>query len=313
MRRIVLLALFLAVCSTAAHAQFGRLKNAVSNAVQSRQDQAPAQQNVVVPFTPDVVNRYLTALAARQEAMRNLARENSSTGRYFAAVIVRDSLIRRHNLFNADSGPDYDRYRQLMAAYQRGDTTAGHAMTDLAHEIDPTRIQIPESDWSAQRAGNARLDSTMKRAGGFSDAEWGYVNDLMPRVVAMMAYNAARDDSMVTAIAQNTSITEDEVRAVRARRVELSQALGMSWKSVSGLERAAREASEFQKDFENPYASCIQREMQPIMQEADRRRSELEAAQKNGETQKLMDFANRMSAAQMAASQKCAPLLNQGQ
>jgi hypothetical protein len=45
-----------------------------------------------------------------------------------------------------------------------------------------------------------------------------------------------------------------------------------------------------------------------MMDEADRRKAEFEAAQKSGDINKLVDYANRLSQAQIAANQKCAPL-----
>lgn len=318
MRRSVVFAAAVAigVLPTTAAAQFGRIKSRITGAVQP-QAQAQATQIVVVPITEDVVTRYLKAVAVRDQAIQNLARENSDAGRYFAAVMRRDSLIRRENDFRAETGPDWERYKQLEASMQAGDTAAIGAMSRLQRAIDPSQVSIPPTDWNAQKAGNAKLDSTMKVAGGFSDGEWGYVNDQIPRVLAQMTNTGAAEDTAVARIAQSYTITPDEVRAIRARRIELARALRYPYRTdqqIAFANNPARESTgQNGAPATNTYAGCLAHELEPFQRESERRKTEFETAQKNGDTQKLMEFAQRFMVAQQAAAQKCAPLLNQGQ
>jgi hypothetical protein len=297
-------------------AQFGRIKNRIAGAVAPQAQQAAARQVVVVPITPDVVNRYFKALAARDQALASVARENSSTGRFFAARLKRDSLQRRQNDFRAETGPDWTRYQQLLADQQKGDTSAVSALMRLQASMDPDQVTIPDGDWNAQRAGNVKLDSVMKIASGLSDGEWGYVNDQIPRIAYMMAHNGALDDTTVARIAQSSSVTPDEVKVVRARRVELARAFTVSYRSDEQIKRVESPETETAKSDSmataNSYNGCMVHELAPIQAEGERRRAELETAQKNGDTQKLIEFGQRVATAQQAAMQKCAPLLNQG-
>lgn len=296
--------------------QLGGLRRRAQEAVRPQPQQAAAQQAVVVPLTSDVVTNYLKGLEARRQAMRTLARENSAIGQYFAAVLKRDSLQYRQNEYRAETGPDFEKSRQIHAAMQRGETNAYQDLDRLQRSIDPDQVDIPSADWSAQRQGNGRLDSAAMIGSGFSAAEWAYVGDLVPRVVGLMAHNGAVDDSMTVSIGRSVNIKPEEVVIVRASRVELSRALLIGYRTEAQIAAQKENARQEERAEEanadaNTYNGCLANEMKPIQEEAERRRAELETAQKNNDTAKLMEFANRVMVVQTAAAQKCAPLLNQ--
>jgi hypothetical protein len=309
-------AVLLVVIPQSLTAQLGGLRRRAVEAVQPKPQQAQAVQVVVVPITNDVITNYLKALDARQQAMRTLARENSPIGRYFAATVKRDSLQRRQNEYKAETGPDFERASQLQAVIQRGDANAYKDLDQLQRSLDPSQVEIPEADWNAQRQGNNQLDSIAMTGGGFSAGEWAYVNDKFPPLVGQMSWHGAVDDSLVKAIAQSMAVAEGEVRLVRARRVELARALAMGYRTDAMIAKEKEDAKRSEETANgqqnaNTYNGCLQAELKPMQEEAERRKTELETAAKNEDIAKLTEWANRVMAYQTAATQKCAPLLNQ--
>lgn len=317
MRRLSFVALALVMIPFASHAQIGgRIRSTVTGAVTGQQQQkaaAGATQLVVIPITPEVVASYEKALAARQLEMQRMARENSPTGRYFAARLARDSAARRRHDFESGVGPDYQRAQQLQAAMMQGDANASTALTRLHTEVNGDEPDLPQTDWNAQQSANAHLDSIMMEGAGMSAGEWAYTNDVMLKLVNWTANSAVGEDTVVQRIAQSAQVTAAEVRAVGARRIELARALAQPYETDAELAAANQPALDpaASADPNARYNACQQTEMKPIMDEAERRKTELETAAKNNDTTKLMDFANRMVAAQQAATLKCAPLLEQ--
>lgn len=288
----------------------GRIRSAVSNAARPQQASQRAVQMVVVPITPQVVANYEKGFAARDQEMRRLAQEHTPLGQYYAARMRRDSAERRYAAYNAQTGPDYERAQQLMAAMQRGDTTAPMKLAQLGTEVS-TMPDVPEVDWSAQQAANAHMDTVMMQGAGYDAGEWAYLIDKVPPVVGLLA-NTGTADTVVARVAQTVNITPDEVRAIGVRRVELARALGWSAQTDEDLARASKPATENPaNDPSKNYNACMAEGIKPIQEEAERRKAELEAAQQAGDMTKLVDFANRVTAAQQAATVKCAPLLNQ--
>jgi hypothetical protein len=293
------------------HAQIGgRIRSTVTNATRTQQQPAGPAALVPVPINAQVVTNYEKALGARQREIQRLSQENTEVGRYYAAQQRKEAAQQRENEYNAGRGPDAQRYQQLLAAMQQGDTTAVPKMTQLLQSIQDT-VTVPELDWSTQQSANAHLDSLMMQASGYSAGEWAYLNDKLPGIVGYVAENNAKDDSVVTRLAQTYSITPAEVRAINARRIELARGYGWPFRTDEQLAEAGRPAKPAPaEDPTKNYNACLTQEMKPIMDEADRRKAELDAAQQAGDMTKLVEFANRVSQAQMAATQKCAPLMN---
>ena len=112
-------------------AQLGGLRRRAQEAVTPKPAQQAAVQPVPVTITDDVLSRYMRGLAARERALREKSRENSDIGRYFAAVVRRDSLQRRQNEYRAETGPDWERAQQLRAAMMQGDASASRSLQEL--------------------------------------------------------------------------------------------------------------------------------------------------------------------------------------
>lgn len=311
MRRLVLatLATALTFSASTSHAQIGRIRSAVT-AVTQPQPAGPVRP-VVIPITDQVVTAYLNALKARNQEIRKLAREDSPTGRYYAAVLQRDSIARRNNDFKAETGPDWDRHVQLAAASARGDTGAARAMVALEAALD-THVDVPENDWNTQKAANAHMDTVMMTGSGLSAGEWAYLWDPMAKLVGWVAL-AGVSDSSVAQIEQNMLLKPAEIRAVGARRIELARVA--AWPYRTDVQIAAGPASDTGRARKtvdtNTYSGCLTNELKPLTDEAERRKDEFEAVQKNGgDMSKLLEFTNRFMVAQQAATEKCGPLLN---
>jgi hypothetical protein len=296
--------------TTATHAQIGRIRSTVT-AVTQPHPAGPAKP-VVIPITAQEVTNYEKALAAMNRERERLARENTPAGRYYAAQFRKEAFNRRVAEYQAKRGPDYEREQQLYARVSRGDTTANEAYSH-SHDWQSDDPQLPQLEWSDQQAATAHMDSVMMQAAGYSAGEWMYLGEKIP-VVAWYVTEQTATDSTVTEMSQRFGLKPAEIRAITSRRIEIARANGWPFKTDEQIAQEAAEERERPRreaaatDPTKDYAACIQQELKPIMDEADRRKDEFEAAQKSGDMTKLVDFANRVSAAQMAATQKCAPL-----
>jgi hypothetical protein len=176
---------------------------------------------------------------------------------------------------------------------------------------------LPETDWNAQRDGNAVLDSiTVVGSGGLSAGQWMYLGCTLPRIVSLMSHNGAVDDSMVTAIARtDPTMTREQVIAVRARRVELARAHAFGYRTDDQIARAAEEARRQETANQGPdtstYNGCLTVDMKVVSDSMASRQAEIEAATQRNDIAKLTEISNHIMALQQKAQQKCAHLLNQ--
>jgi hypothetical protein len=310
MRHLALatLATALTLSASTSHAQIGRIRSAVT-AVTQPHPAGPAKP-VVIPITDQVVTAYLNALKARNQEIQKLAREDSPTGRYYAAILQRDSLARRNNDFKAETGPDWDHHVQLAAASARGDASAARELNALEASLD-THVDVPENDWNTQKAANAHMDTVMMTGSGLSAGEWAYLWDPMAKLVGWVA-QAGVSDSTVAQIEQNMLLKPAEIRAVGARRIELARVAAWPYRTDAQIAAGSDDTGRARKTVDtNTYSGCLTTELKPVTDEAERRKDEFEAIQKSGgDMSKLLEFTNRFMVAQQAATEKCAPLLN---
>ena len=300
--------------------QLGGLRRRAQEAVTPRQEAPKAVQPIPVTITDDVITRYLRGLGAREQAMREKARENSDVGRYFAAVIRRDSLQRRQNEYRAETGPDWERAQQFRAAMQQGDAAAGQRIQELERSLDPSKVTLPEADWNAQREGNTAFDSLAMVGSGFSAGQWAFIIDEIPPIVSAMSHHGALADSLVNEIVkQKETRTAAQVVAVRARRVELARALLFGYRTDAMIAaEAAREQESARRQREaeagpdpKTYNGCLTIEMKAVSDSMAARQAEIDAAAQRNDVAKLTEISNQIAALQQKANQKCAPLLNQ--
>ena len=295
--------------------QLGGLRRRAQEMVTPKPQQREAVQPVPVNLNDDVLTRYLKGLAARNEAMRRLARENTPIGQYFAAVVKRDSLQRRQNDYRAETGPDWARSQQLQAAMMQGNTDAARQHQQLQAEMDPNKVELPQADWNAQKEGNYQLDSIAMVGGGFSAGEWAYIIDQVPPLLGLMTFDGAETDSLINAIVlAKRNISADQVKAVRARRLELARALVMSYRTDAMIAREGderRRAGRSNEPDPKTYNGCLTIEMKPVSDSMAKRQPEIDEAAKRNDVAKLSEIAGQLAVLQSAAAQKCAPLLNQ--
>ena len=308
MRRFILatLATVLILPLSTTHAQIGgRIRSAVTNAARPQQAQGPAKM-APFPITAQTIANYEKALVARDQEFQRISRENTPIGQYYAAELRYQAAERRRDAYNAKTGPDYERAARLLGAMQQGDTLAPPLLAQLTNEVTnlPPR---PELDWSTQQAANAHLDTVTMKAGGFDAGQWAYVGEKIPMVTQHLA-NSGVSDTVVERVAQTFGLTPAEVRAIGARRIELARGLGIPFKTDEQLANGGRE-TEPAADPTKDYNACMTQQLKPLMDEAERRKAEFEAAQRNGgDMSKLLDFTARLNDAQLAAMEKCAPL-----
>lgn len=301
-------------------AQLGGLRRRAQEMVTPKPAQQAAVQPVPVTITDEVLSRYLRGLAARERALQEKSRESSDIGRYFAAVVRRDSLQRRQNEYRAETGPDWQRAQQLRAAMMQGDAGAARSLQELEASIDPSKVTIPEADWNAQREGNQKMDSIAIVGSGFDAGQWAFIIDEVPPIVAAMSHDGALTDSDVNGIvAGKQTRTAPQVIAVRARRVELARALLFRYRTdamiaaeVAQKEEAARQqrAAEAGPD-PRTYNGCMTLAMKTVGDSMAKRQPEIDAASARNDVAKLSEIANQVALFQQKTTEKCAPLLNQ--
>ena len=137
-------------------------QNANQAATCASSDQSRASAAEV---TDDVVARYLRTLDARSAEVRRIARENTPEGRYYARVLLHDSLARRHAAFQRHYGPDWERYQRLHNTLSSTDASTTYQAIESS--IDEGQVDMPELDWNGQESANQRIDGVALQAGGF--------------------------------------------------------------------------------------------------------------------------------------------------
>lgn len=227
-----------------AHAQLGGLvkKKAVEKvtgkkdtvAVAGAKEKCDASSIVI---TTDVVDRYLKGMVAREAMMQKLAKEPGPTGGYYAAWLKRRAIQDRKDIYDLHRGPDWEKHQALYKRVMAGDSTAFKPYAAFSETINPNKVEIPELEWEAHKKGNARMDSTLKVAGGFSDCDWLWLSERLPRIVGVMAGDQEDKEKDYTG-----SGSAKEVAAVKTRFPELARGLG--YKIVSPEDKARLKKEE---------------------------------------------------------------------
>jgi hypothetical protein len=270
MRRLLPLSLaftMLFVALPDAHAQLGGLvKKKATEKVTGKKDTVatagakPAKAKCdasKMVITSDVVDRYLRGFAARDAMEQKLAKEPGPTGAYYAAVFKRQALEKRKLEFDLRRGPDWQKYEALQKRVMEGDTSAITAYATFPQSIDPNSVEIPQLAWEDQQKANARMDSTVKATGKFSDCDWLDLGERFPRIVAILIQDPNARDFQGWG-------TASEGAAVKPRVVELGRALG--FKAAESPEVTARRAQLAREDSAkaaapptsgNAYVDCL--------------------------------------------------------
>lgn len=338
---LVLIVLWAAV-PAAAQGILGRVRDRARQAVTPNRQPAtcsPSDYNRAVntEVSDDAVTRYLRAMQARTDEMRHLAQDNSDQGRYFAAVLLRDSLARRHAMFRRHVGPDWARYQQLQSAPPSTDASVNmrnfQAMGQVERSIDESQVQLPNLDWNTQQSANGHLDDVARQAGNFGICDWTVLVDIVPQVTQALSDDRSqgRPERAITdfQIGRSSGLHQGELRAIRAHAADLAQALAIDYPSDADL--AAAQAQRAQQDSaQNAMAAwqaCRQRAMGPAgnpmagMNQDSMRAwaAQAEDARKRGDQATMMAIAAKMQAAMMPgmmqqgmamqqAQQQCGPM-----
>ncbi len=287
----------------------------------SSSDQSRA--SAALSITGDFVTRYLRGMQARQTEIRRLAGENSQTGRYFAATLLRDSLARRHAMYRHHFGPDWDRYQQLMNRPPSTDAQVNMrnytAAAQIERDLDESRAQVPDVPWDQMQAANNRLDEVARQAGGFSACDWGASLEVIPGVVQFIAQDRrenrpARVASDFPVVGRSSGLRESELTEIRAHASELALALGVDYPSDAELAAAQRETAsrDSMTNAMNAWQACQQRFMgsgaSPTMgvsQDSMRAwAAQAEDARKRGDQAAMMAIGTKMAMAMSPGMQQ---------
>ncbi|MFI5280014.1 MAG: hypothetical protein ACHQU1_05945 [Gemmatimonadales bacterium] len=340
----MLLAL-LAVGSSRAGAQgiLGRVRDRARQAVtgnQTPQTCAPSDYNRAVQsdIGEDVVTRYTRALAARNAEIQRTAGTNTPEGRYFAAMLRRDSLASRHAAFRRHVGPDWARYQAIQSRPPSTDYNVNvrNALEGAQVEqgIDENRVEMPTLDWNTQQSANVRIDNAAYQAGNFDVCGWAVAVDVIPQVVGGICQDRSegKADRGATEfiIGRQSGLRTGELRAIHAHALELARGLNLDCPSDEELAAMRRERAQ-QDSTRNAVAAwqaCQQRNAGAAMNaqsmgvNPDSMRiwqQQLEDAQKRGDQSTIMAIGMKMgmamapgmqqrAAAQQQASQQCGPM-----
>jgi hypothetical protein len=312
MRRLLPLSLaftMLFVALPDAHAQLGGLvKKKATEKVTGKKDTVatagakPAKAKCdasKMVITSDVVDRYLRGFAARDAMEQKLAKEPGPTGAYYAAVFKRQALEKRKLEFDLRRGPDWQKYEALQKRVMEGDTSAITAYATFPQSIDPNSVEIPQLAWEDQQKANARMDSTVKATGKFSDCDWLDLGERFPRIVAILIQDPNARDFQGWG-------TASEGAAVKPRVVELGRALG--FQAAESPEVKARRAQLAKEDSAkaaapatsgNPYVDCLGKVQAEYMKAHQK---EFDAATEKEDVTTLIRLSQ---AATAEAMQKC--------
>ena len=139
-----------------------------------------------IVITNEVVDCYLKSLSAREAAVQKLAKEPGTTGQYYSAVLQRQAIQKRKDVFEQQQGPTSPSTRQSRSGsryrYGRRSGPGRLVCVDGA-----SSVPLPQLDWQSQQNASATMDSTMRTAGAFSPCDWQDVGERIPRLVQIMA------------------------------------------------------------------------------------------------------------------------------
>jgi hypothetical protein len=294
-----------------AHAQLGGLKKKVADKVTGRDTVAvagtakPKCDASSMVITNDVVDRYIKSMAARDAQMEKLAKEPGKTGAYYAAVLKQQAVRRRKAEYDLHKGPDWEKHKVLQKRLMSEVMSAKDATPTikendaLTESLNPSRVEIPEIDWETQKKGNARIDSTMMVAGGFSACDWKDLGEKMPRLVGTLANDPNTKDLQGFGTAKDAAV-------IRPRLAELTRAMGMEYVSpedkvrLEADRKAEQEEAAKPPSSGNPQTDCM---MAAQVKWQKAHQPELEAASKAKDMNAIMRLNGELSA-EMA---KCSP------
>jgi hypothetical protein len=253
-------------------------------------------------ITGDVVDRYLKSQAAAGAEMQKLAREPGKTGAYYSALLQQQAITRRKAEYDLHRGPDWEKHKALEKRYM-SEATAGKDPTPTMHEdhaliesLNPGRVQVPELEWEDQQKASARVDSTMRVAGGFSQCDWTDLGERLPRMVGLLVNDPKTKDFQGYG-------TEKDAAAIRPRVPELARAMGMTYVSPEDKARLKKEeddakaAAAAPRTTGDPRLDC----MAKVQGEwAKRHKAEMDAAQEKEDVATLMKLSMEMNSEAMA-------------
>lgn len=328
-----------------AHAQgiLGRVRDRARQAVtgnQTPQTCSPSDYNRAVnaDVGEDVVTRYGRALGARNAEIRRIAAANSPEGRYFAAMLRRDSLERRHAAYRRHTGPDWARFQQLQSQPPSMDPQVNmqrqRQAAAIEQSIDEDQVQMPPLDWNAQQSANARIDNAAYQEGGFDVCGWTVAVDVIPQVVGAICQDRSEGKPERGAtefiVGRPSGLRAGELRAIRAHALELARSLNLDCPTDEELAAMRRERAR-QDSIQNAMAAweaCQQRAQQGVSSPGgmgvnpDSMRvwqQQIEDADKRGDQATVMRLGMRVAQAMQAggagqriqamsqASQACGP------
>lgn len=290
----------------ATHAQLGGLKKKVVDKATGRDTVAVAGKGTAKPkcdassmvITSDVVDRYLKGLAAQEALMQKLAKEPGPTGAYYAAVLKRQAVQRRRDEYDLHRGPDWQKQQALTKRLMAGDTAAIRASATLGESLEPSHVEVPQLSWDDQQQGNARMDSTMKAAGQFTDCDWLSLGERLPRLAWTLI-----DDPDSKAFKDWG--TASEAAAVRPRVVELARAMQIKYVSPADKARLAKEEADAKAAAAappttgDPFLDCVAKAQ---AEWAKRHKAEMDKAQESQDVAALMSISIQMN---QEAAAKC--------
>ncbi|MFI5207065.1 MAG: hypothetical protein ACHQX4_03515 [Gemmatimonadales bacterium] len=316
----------------------GRVRDRARQAVtgnQTPQQCGPTDYNraVQADVGEDVVTRYVRALAARTAEIQRIAATNTPEGRYFAAMLHRDSLARRHAAYRRHVGPDWARYQAIQSLPMNATDPnvylqRSRDMAQIEQDIDENRVQMPSLDWNTQQSANARIDNAALQAGSFDICGWAVVVDIIPTVVQGVAADRrdGRPDRGATEfmVGGQSGLGAGELRAIRAHAADLASALGEDYPSDAELAEAQRQHAQ-QDSAQNAmtaWQACRQRFMGPaggspmmgVSQDSMRIwQQQMEDAQKRGDQAAMMALGMKVAGAMQPGMQQQAMAMAQAQ
>lgn len=306
MRRSLPACLALVLLLTAvplAHAQLGGLKKKATKLVTGKDTVAVAGQGAAQPkcdassmvITTDVVDHYLLSMAARDAEMKKLAKEPGKTGAYYAALLKRQEVVRRKAEYDLHRGPDWDKAKALKQRLIKGDGTAAREQAALEESLQPGRVEQPEPDWENVAKGSARVDSTMRVAGGFSVCDWKDLSERLPWMVGLLLDDPNTKDLQGFGTAKDAAV-------IRPRLPELAQALQLTLVTAEDRARlqadaeadakAKKEAEEQGPTTGDAEADCKTRVQ---MKWAKDHEKELDAAQKKQDMTTMLRLSQELN------------------
>ena len=306
-------------------------QNANQAATCASSDQSRASAAEV---TDDVVARYLRTLDARSAEVRRIARENTPEGRYYARVLLHDSLARRHAAFQRHYGPDWERYQRLRSAPPSTDANVMmrnmQAANQVEQDIDENRVRVAEVEWEGQEDANKRIDVVAMDGGGFDVCSWRAIGEVIPQVVAVVCNDRvegreerAASDVLVP-LGRPDGLHPAELRAIRAHALELARGLNVDCPTDAEVAAIRREkaAQDSLRRAQDAWTACRERYMPAgggmptssvppdslrVWQE------QVEAAQRRGDQNTVLAIGMKLSAAMMPGMMQQAGAMQQAQ